>query len=119
MPTILSQDQVAAGATTTNILTGSKFEFMGTNAAVLVYSVFGLNTPAVGDVLMDVTFGSGIVGDSLAVLLEPGAGLGPDRNKHLITSGVAQAGDRLQIKLQNTDAADAHDVRTLIEIRPL
>ena len=121
MPNILVTNSVAAGATETNILTGSKFEFMGQNAAILVYSCFGTNSPAVGDILMDVTFGSGIVGDSLALPLEPGgvAGTGPDRQSQLIASGIAAAGDRLQIKLQNTDATDAHDVRTMVEIRPL
>jgi len=123
MPSILDSRTVAAATTVTNILQGSKFEFMGTNAAILVYSCFGANTPAAGDILMDVTFGSGIVGDTLAVPLEPRSttnpGEGPDRQSQLIASGVAAAGDRLQIKLQNTDAAATHDVRTLVEIRPL
>ena len=118
MPTIMDTRNVAAATTVTNLLQGSKFEFMGRNSAIVVYSVIGTGGVA-GDILMDVTFGSQIVGDSLAIQLEPAAGVGPDRNKNQVTSGVAAAGDRLQIKLQNTTAATALDVRTIVEIRPL
>ncbi len=116
MPTIRSVDAIAGGASNPNIISGSKFEFMPRPMAVMVYAVQHGAT-ADGDATMDVTFGNAVEGDDLAIPTFT-TDLGPDKDKHLLASGIAAAGDRLQIKVSNAGAATAN-VRTLIELRPL
>jgi len=116
MPSIRDSRSVAAATTVSNILAGSKFEFMPQAAAIMVYAVQDLATG--GPVIMDVTFGNVVEGDALVVPSYT-VGLGPDTQNHLIASGVAAPGDRLQISLQNTHATNAAPVRTLVVIRPI
>ena len=112
MPVVRDERAIAAGASVTNILTGSKFEFLGRNSVVEIFSV--MDGPAVGTVVMDVTFGNVLEGDGLQ-LPTMTATLGPNRNDHKLISALAQAGDRLQIKIANNGAAQAN-CRTLVVI---
>ena len=89
MPSIRDSRTVAAATTVTNILSGSKFEFMPQAAAILVYAVQDLATG--GPVLMDVTFGNVVEGDQI-VVPQATVGLGPDIQNHLVASGVAAPG---------------------------
>lgn len=116
MPSIRDSRTVLAASTVTNILAGSKFEFMPQAAAVMVYAVQDLAVG--GPVVMDVTFGNVVEGDGL-IVPQNTVGLGPDTQNHMIASGVAAPGDRLQISLQNTHATVNTPVRTLVVIRPL
>jgi len=115
MPSIRDSRTVAAGVTVSNILAGSKFEFMPQAAAILVYAIHD----AGGPVIMDITFGNVVEGDAMVVPITATAGDGPNIQDHLLASGVAAPGDRLQIKVQNTSAATTANVRTLVQIRPL
>jgi hypothetical protein len=116
VPTIRDNTQIAGGASIANLIAGSKFEFMPRAMAIAIYSVED-NATAAGDVTMDVTFGNAVEGDSLAVPTFT-ANLGPDKDKHLIASGIAAAGDRLQLKVNNAGVAAAN-LRTLIDLRPI
>lgn len=117
MPTIRDARTIAGGVSVANLIAGSKFEFMPRAMAVAVYCVEDGAT-ASGDVKLDVTFGNAVEGDDLAVPKFSPAGQGPDKDKHLIASGIAAAGDRLQLKVNNGGAASAN-VRTLIDLRPI
>jgi hypothetical protein len=97
-------------------VSGSKFEFLGRNSVVEVFAC--QDNADVGSVVMDVSFGNVLEGDALAVPTFT-ANFGPDRDKHKLVSAVAQAGDRLQIKVQNNDAVNATNLRTLISITAL
>lgn len=103
---------LGAGATVQNLLTGSKFEYLPSPAAIMVYSC----ADAAG-VQLELTFGNVIECDQMDLPVKA-ATVGPLRSDDLIASGVAAAGDRLQIKLQNTGGA-ATNIRTLVDIRPL
>lgn len=116
MPTIREEVALAAGASNTNIIQGSKFEFMPRNMAVSVFAVQDGADP--GDVTLDVTFGNAVEGDNLGVPTYT-ANQGPDRDKHLLASGVAAAGDRLQLKAVNGDAVNASALRVLVDLRPI
>jgi hypothetical protein len=110
---IRDERSVALSTTVTNLVAGSKFEFLARNSVVEVYSCQDGADP--GDVTMDVSFGNVLEGDALAIPTFT-ANLGPDRDKHKLISAVAQAGDRLQLKVTNADAANASALRTLITI---
>jgi hypothetical protein len=107
------------GATVTNILTGTPFEFIGrVPTAVLVYSV--TDPPGAGDegkLTMDVLFGTVILAQG-APIFPFLANQGPTRTDHLMVSGVAAPGDRIVVALRSTAAA-AVRMRTLIEFRPI
>ena len=120
MPSIRVSTTLAAGASDTNILSGSKFEFMPAAGAVLVYAKHQNDVTAATPLAVeeDVTFGNVIEGDALLVPFTPTPGDGPDTDKDLIASGVAAAGDRLVIKATNGGAEQA-TVRTLIKINYL
>jgi hypothetical protein len=117
VPTIRLSDTLAIGASDSNIIAGSKFEFMPTNMAVTIFAV--QDGAATGALTLDVTFGNAVEGDDLAVPDSDAVGTGPDRDKHLIASGVAAAGDRLQLKLVNGDAVAASNYRVLVDLRPI
>lgn len=113
MAVIRDTRTVAASTTVTNLVSGSKFEFLARNSVVEVFAC--QDTAGAGAVLMDVSFGNVLEGDSLSVPTFT-ADHGPDRDKHKLISAVAQAGDRLQIKVVNTDAGADAELRTLITI---
>ncbi|GAJ15003.1 unnamed protein product, partial [marine sediment metagenome] len=107
---------VVKSTSVTNLVAGSKFEFLARNSVVELFAC--QDTAAAGSVLMDVSFGNVLEGDALAVPTFT-SDLGPDRDKHKLISAVAQAGDRLQVKVSNTDAAADSELRTLITITAL
>ncbi len=128
MATIRDNRNVAAGVTVTNILAGSKFEFMRVPSTVLVYAKLDIiNTAGAQEgATMTVSFGNVVEGDTLEIpqvrvgaLGGAGSGVGPNINEDLLVSGVADAGDRLQIQITNTADAEAVDVRTLVKISPI
>lgn len=110
---------LAAGAQVVNILQGTPFEFVQRRpAAIMVYSVS--DPPGAGDegeLLLTVLFGTVIVCQRLPIPAFT-AGQGPNRDQHLMVSGVAAPGDRIVIGLDSIAAA-AYRVRTLVTIRPL
>ena len=106
---------IAASGVDSNIVAGSKFEFMSRDSVVEIFAVADGTTLVETDLSMDVSFGNVLEGDDLAVPLFT-ATLGPDRDKHKLVSAVAAAGDRLQIKVSNADAANPAHLRCLIVI---
>ncbi len=115
MPTIRDvRNALAAGAVVDNILAGSKFEFPRVHTSVTVYAVED-GAAVNGAVHMTMTFGNAIDIDDASIPTEA-AGLGPNTNQHKMGAGLADPGDRIQIRLQNTGAG-AVNVRTLIELR--
>lgn len=114
MPTLRFESSLAAGATDTNILAGSKFEILPFNSAVSVFAV--QDGADAGDLKADFTLGNVIEIDDAAVpTFTPNQG--PNRQDHLLGAGVARAHDRLQIKLVNGDAVNAANYRILVDIR--
>lgn len=116
MPTIRDERTVAAGTNVANILSGSQFEFMGVPSHIAVYSV--QNDADAGSVFLDASFGNVIETDSASVPTFTDT-LGPDTDKHQLVSAVAAAGDRLVIRIRNTDATNDSAIRTLVKITPL
>jgi len=116
MPTLRYEGQLAAGGSIVNLLAGSKFELLPFPAAVAIFAV--QDNAGVGLLLMDFTMGNMIEVDGASVPTYT-ATLGPDRDKHGMGAGVSARHDRLQIKLSNTDGANASNYRVLVDIRPL
>jgi len=112
MPTFRDSQTVAAGATVTNIMAGSKFEFLPRPSVIKVYSAQDTGT---GSVELDFTLGNVVVGDDLGPNVVT-AGTGPARDSDLLTQGAGAAGDRIQIRLREVGGATATPVRTLVEI---
>ena len=111
MPSLRFVTSLAIGAVNQNILSGSKFEYIPQPSAVFVYACAdgtGVN--------MEVAFGNVIEADQMEIPVT--ATEGPNVVDHRLVSGVAAAGDRIQVRLQNGSGA-ARIVRTLIEIRPV
>lgn len=109
-----SRTSVAAGATETNILAGSKFEFLGRPSAV---SLWAVQDTAADDIELDFTLGNVVVAEDIPPNLDTTELV--DRQRDLIGSGVGDAGDRIQIRARNTDGAAARAVSILLEISEL
>lgn len=97
--------------TNTNLLAGSKFEFLSRPSVVRVYAVADDST---GSVEMDFTLGNVVVGDDLVLPLFT-ANQGPLRSEHLLTRAVGRAGDRIQIRLREV-AGTTSPTRVLVDI---
>ncbi len=115
MPVFKNVQTVAISGVVTNIMAGSKFEFLPRNSVVRVY---GIQDGGTGIVDLDFTLGNVVVGDSLGLnqTTAANAGTGPDRNTDLLATGVGAAGDRIQIRAQETGGAIATPIRVLVEI---
>lgn len=115
---------VASGANSGNVLTGNAFEFAPRRpTAVMVYAIQDPPTVAGEEdlFLMDFLLGTTIVAQNAAVpalAFGTAAGSGPNRQDHLIASGVAAPGDRIVVSYRN-GSANANRVRTLITFRPV
>lgn len=116
MSVIRKEVVINAATTETNLLAGSKFEFLGRNSVVEVFACQDGADP--GTVSMDVSFGNVLEGDDLDIATHT-ATLGPERDKHKVISAVAQAGDRIQLKVTNSDAANNSNLRYLVVITAL
>ncbi len=115
MPSLrFNQGSIAAGGSVTNVLSGSKFEFLPSPAVV---SVFGVTATA--GMQMELTFGNVIECDQMEIPVLAAASGGPNRSDHLLASGVAAAGDRIVLKLTNVSAGAIVDTRLLVDIKPL
>jgi len=116
MPVFKVDDTQDAGTVTTNIMTGSKFEFLPTNSVV---SVYGAQDTGKGTVEMDFTLGNVIVGDNLPLNYRA-VTTGPDRNTDLLAQGVGAAGDRIQLRTAEVHATPADTpFRILVQINQL
>ena len=112
MPSIRRSTSLAIAGVADNVLAGSEFEFLPRAARIRVYQVSD-----VGDTTADVSFGNAIQLQAGVVPLEPGVGEGPDTNRHLIVDDVADAGDRIVVRVRGGVAASV--TRTLVDITVL
>lgn len=115
MPSQRFESTLAAGITDPNILAGSQFEFMAAITRVQVYMVGNVSG---GSYDTEVLFGQ-----QLELPIGPGPeftdALGPNVPDHIILDAIAAPGDRLAIRLTNTDGALASVTRTLIVLTPV
>ena len=105
---------LAAAAVNTNILNGSKFEFLSRNSQVTLWG----SDDGTGDALVDFTLGNTVVGEDMPL---NNAAVAGDIKRDLdgIGAGVGMAGDRIQIRARNTSAANPVNVNILLEIMEL
>lgn len=118
MPTLSIVDSLTTGAVNVNLLTGSKFEFAAVPEVVEVYAVNDTANTATAIDEITLTLGNVVVGDALAIPFNEVPNSSPRRDQNLIVSGVAAAGDRLQIRRVNGQAGTTV-ARFLIVISPL
>jgi len=112
MPSIRRITSLAAAAVADNVLAGSEFEFLPRAARIRVYQVSD-----VADTTVDVSFGNAIQMQAGATPVESAANQGPNTNEHLIVDDVADAGDRIVVRVRGGAAASI--TRTLIDITVL
>lgn len=105
---------LAAAAVNTNLLAGSKFEFLGRPSAVTLWG----SDDGTGAALVDFTLGNTVIGEEMPLNDAPVAG-DINRDRDGIGAGVGDAGDRIQIKARNTSAANPVNVNILLEIQEL
>ena len=118
MPTLRFEGTIAAGGQVVNVLAGSKFEILPFPSAVTLYAAQDGAVLANGGLRADFTMGNVIEIDDAWVPTK-GATVGPNRNEDMLGGGVSARHDRLQLRLNNNDAANASNYRVLIDIRPL
>jgi len=104
---------VGAGATVANAFANSRYATLSRPARVTYYAVEdGATLPP--DLEMEVTHGNVIV-RSISAIPQVAATVGPNRNEHLVASGVADINDRIVIRLVNASIAAAN-VRIIVDI---
>ncbi len=113
MPLIQSSVSVAASAVVDNVFTGSQFEFLPYDAAL----DFGLVGDAnAADLRLDVYSGQ----DTLAENMTPSAAnrtpIYPD---DFNLSDVAAAGERIKVRVRNTNAGAARTLFFALRITPV
>jgi len=94
MPLIQSSVSIAGSGVNDNVLTGSQFEFLPYNALL----EFGLIGAAAG-LVADIMSGADVVAESYALNPANRYPLYPD---DFPLNDVAQAGDRLKVRVRNT-----------------
>ena len=99
MPIINRSVSIPANSTNTNVLAGSAFEYLPSNAAIL----FGIvqATGNVGDILVTVQSGSDVLQEEAPVVVNNAM---PRRDQDFVLTDVALGGERLLIKARNTTA---------------
>ena len=102
---------LAAAGVNTNILAGSKFEFLSRPAAIQLFA----SQDGTGTALIDFSLGNAVVGEDLLPNRTTTAGLVQRQNDGL-GAGAGMGGDRIQIKARNTDAANAVNVTVMLDI---
>lgn len=107
MPVIQKEVSVAANAANENILSGSAFEFLRSNAVVSI----GLTGSATG-LVSNIQSGADIVLEESPLEINAGYPLIPDE---MYYNDVGVAGDRLVIRVRNTTGAPL-TVRCIVQI---
>jgi len=111
MPVFSFAESLAAGDTNTNIMAGSKFEFLKRPTALQIWAVADL-----GDLAqMDLSLGNVVVAEDI-VIPQFTAALGPNTNEHLIIEGAGVGDDRIQIRVVETGGAAAAVYRVRVKL---
>lgn len=106
---------IAAGATETNLLAGSKFEFLSRPSAITVWAS---QDTAIDDIEIDLTLGNVVVAEDINPNVAGTAG-NILKDQDAVGTGVGDPGDRIQLRARNTDGAAARVVSVLVEINEL
>lgn len=96
MPVIQKKVTVAAGAVVDNVLTGSQFEFLPYPAKI----DFGMNQSAAG-LIVDAFSGQDILCEAMEPPINARYPINPD---DFTLTDVANAGERLKVRVRNTSA---------------
>lgn len=112
MPVIQGSVSIAAASVNDNILTGSQFEYLPYNSFI----EFGLAGDANGsDLRLDIYTGQDIVAEALTPNSQNRVPVYPD---DFPVNDVAGAGERLKVRVRNTNAGLARTINYLIKITP-
>lgn len=113
MPIIQGSTSIAASSVNDNVLTGSQFEFLPYDAAV----EFGLVGDAnAADLRLDVYSGQ----DTLAENMQPSAqNRIPVYPDDFSLNDVAAAGERIKVRVRNTNAGAARTIFFSVKITPI
>jgi len=94
MPAIQSEVSIAAGASNSNLVAGSAFEFARTRQVVSM----GVTAAATGT-LTTITSGAGVILEESATYIKTQFPIVPDE---MFYNDVMEAGDRLRIAVRNS-----------------
>lgn len=112
MPLIQNQTSVAAATVNDNVLAGSQFEYLPYNALL----EFGINGDANGgDLRVDVYSGQDIVAENLIPSTQNRVPVYPDDYQ---MTDVAAAGERIKIRVRNTNAGASRTLFHSVRITP-
>jgi len=112
---------ILSGTTNDNLLTGSKFDYLGNDAVVTIYQIQDI--VAGSSISTDFTLGNVVVGDDLVCNSIPAgaatAGQGPRTNEDVLAQGAGKAGDRITVRVRETTGIATADgiIRTQIVIQ--
>lgn len=112
MPSLRFVQAIAVNGTVTNLLNGSKFEFLPVPSMVEVYAVSD-----VADTNLELTLGNVIEFDQMLVPIFATASGGPNLQDHRIGGGVGAAGDRVVLKANAITVVAS--LRVLVVITPV
>jgi len=113
MPLIQSQTSIPASSVVENVLSGSQFEYLPYNASL----EFGINGDANGDDLrVDVYSGQDIVAEGLIPSTQNRVPVYPDDYQ---MTDVARGGERIKIRVRNTNAGAARTLFHSVRITPV
>lgn len=109
MPTIQGQTSIGPGVSVANVLAGSVYEYLQRNAIV----EFGLVDDANGDCRVTIQSGADVLLEESPVSIAARFPIFPD---DFVVEDVAAAGERLVIRVRNTDAATTSVFRWAVRI---
>ncbi len=113
MPLIQGSTSVAAASVNENVLANSQFEFLPFNAAL----EFGLNGDANGaDLRVDVFSGQDVLLESAPMSAQNRIPIFPEDFQ---LTDVAAAGERIKVRVRNTNAAAARTIYFAVRITPI
>lgn len=113
MPVIQNSVSIPAASVNDNVLTGSQFEFLPYNARI----EFGLNGDANGaDLAVDVYSGQDVLMESAPMSVQDRIPVYPDDYQ---LTDVAAAGERIKIRVRNTNGVGARTIHFAVRITPI
>lgn len=113
MPVIQGSASIGASAVNDNVLAESQFEFLPYDAAV----EFGLNGDANGgDLRVDVYSGQDVLMENAPMSVQNRIPIYPDDYQ---LTDVAAGGERLKVRVRNTNAGAARTIFFAVRITPM
>lgn len=113
MPLIQSSVSVPAASVNDNVLAGSQFEFAPSNALVEFATVGDANG---GDLRIDVYSGQDVLAEQLVPSVQARIPIYPD---DYILQDVVRYGERLKIRVRNTNAGAARTIFFAVRLTPV